>query len=687
MTANNRKANRLTAILAGAALLLSIFVTRIPVMASASVESAGAVQEKESAVPVQEKEASGGSDAEEKDIAEDVDAVMEKMTLREKVGQMMIPAFSTWSSRSDDEEGDAEPFTKMNETVRETIAQSRLGGVILFGENFSGDMGETMRLISDMQSANQDTDKECRIPLLIAVDQEGGVVNRLSQGTGWPGSMALAAAGDPDLAGTAGVSIGKELSLMGINTDFAPVMDVNSNPNNPVIGVRSFSDDPGTVSGYGMAFMKGLSESGTIACLKHFSGHGDTDTDSHVGLPSVNKTLEELRECELIPFREAIDAGAEMIMTAHIQHPAIEKGTCVSKETKEEVFLPDTMSEAVLTDLLRGELGFEGVVVTDSLQMDAVSSHFEEEDVWRLSINAGADMLLIPVAVTDADTASELVETIDKITKMAEKGTISRDRIDASVRRILTLKARHGLLAPRDFGISREEIDRVKGQIGSPEEAAEAWETAERSLTLLKNDRDTLPLSLEEKEKVLVLYPGQSRILTAEYARKRLEEEKKIPDKTEWEELVYGPDTIEECLQAAREADHVVAVSLMFSAPELDPRIEDGESGMALDRIISEVHKDGGRIIMISAWLPYDAARFQEADAIIACYGSTWMTALPEEGQLFDPGLPAAIWSVFGGSEPEGRLPVNLMKLDEDYQFTDEILYPSGFSCSSQQTP
>ena len=636
MAAKNRRAGRLAVIMLGFALIFQILGTKGSITAYATPESAGVSEEKGN------------------NTAAEVDAVMEKMTLREKVGQMLIPAFRTWNDDPDHKDERAVPFTRMNETVRETIAKSRLGGVILFSENCSGSLG---------------------------------IVNRLSQATGWPGNMALAAAGDPDLAGAAGTSIGEELSLIGFNTDFAPVMDVNSDPKNPVIGVRSFSDDPGTVSQYGRAFLKGLSESGTIACLKHFSGHGDTDTDSHVGLPCVNKTLEELRECELIPFREAIDAGAEMIMTAHIQHPAIEKKTSVSKQTGEEIFLPDTLSGTILTDLLRGELGFEGVVVTDALEMDAISSHFEEKDVWRLSINAGADMLLMPVSVKDADTAARLPEVIDEITEMAEKGIISRERIDESVRRILTLKAKHGLLQPRDFGISEEQINEIKPRVGSREEAEKAWETAERSLTLIENKEDTLPRRLEQNEKVLVLYPGENRKLTAEFAKKHLESEKKIPDNTEWKALVYGPDNIEECLEAAREADHVAAVSLMFSAPELDPRTEDGESGMALDKIIAGVHKDGGRITVISAWLPYDAARYQEADAVIACYGSTGMNNLPEEGQAFNPSLPAAICAVFGGSEPEGTLPVNLMKLDKEYHFTDEVLYPRGYSWKKQQTP
>ena len=194
-----------------------------------------------------------------------------------------------------------------------------------------------------------------RPQLLTAVDQEGGPVVRLGHGCQMTGNMALGAIGDPAAAEQAGRLIGEELSAVGLNYDAAPVVDVNVNPQNPVIGLRSFSDDPALVAQLGTALMAGIRSTGVISTLKHFPGHGDTATDSHIGLPRIEKGLDELKRFELIPFQACIDAGAEAIMTAHIQYPLIEKQTMVSVETGEEISLPATLSKTILTDLLRGE--------------------------------------------------------------------------------------------------------------------------------------------------------------------------------------------------------------------------------------------------------------------------------------------------------------------------------------------
>ena len=188
--------------------------------------------------------------------------------------------------------------------------------------------------------------------------------------------MALAATGNPEYARTMASIYGRELGLVGVNTDFAPVMDINNNPNNPVIGVRSFGDSPETVAEYGIPFMEGLHDQGTIVTLKHFPGHGNTDTDSHTGFPCIESTYEELKDFELVPFQAAFEAGADMIMTAHIQYPKIETDTYTSISTGEEVYLPATMSHTILTDILRGDMGFDGLVVTDALDMAAICACF-----------------------------------------------------------------------------------------------------------------------------------------------------------------------------------------------------------------------------------------------------------------------------------------------------------------------
>ena len=240
------------------------------------------------------------------------DELLSSMSLREKLEQMIIIDVRTWNGSD---------FTEMNEEAAQLFQDYHFGGVILFSENYS-DAAGTAGLILSMQQLNQASGG---YGMFIGIDQEGGVVCRLKDGTSMPGNMALAASGNPDHAEQAAEVIGEELSVLGINTDFAPDADVNSNPANPVIGVRSFSEDPETAGTYALAYQKGLNQNNIIACWKHFPGHGDTSEDSHTSLPSVDKSLAELEKTELVPFRMGIDSGIEMVMSAHIQFPEEER--------------------------------------------------------------------------------------------------------------------------------------------------------------------------------------------------------------------------------------------------------------------------------------------------------------------------------------------------------------------------
>ncbi len=332
---------------------------------------------------------SGTAALSETPAADAPERILSAMTLRDKAAQMMIASFRVWQEAP--KEGEEKPpkvsITELNDPIREMVGRDHFGGILLFGENFA-DAEQTLRLVSDYQTANQNGGG---VPLLMFVDQEGGSVNRVSYGTLGVGNMALGATGDPENARAMAAVHGEELRLLDIRADFAPVMDVNNNPANPVIGVRSYSDDPATVAAFGSAFVEGLHGQGVMAALKHFPGHGNTATDSHTGFPLINSTYEELQACELIPFQAAVDAGADMVMTAHIQYPQIEKETYPSVSTGEQVYLPATMSRTILTDILRGDMGFEGVVVSDALEMAAISQNFSLEDTVRLTINAGVD--------------------------------------------------------------------------------------------------------------------------------------------------------------------------------------------------------------------------------------------------------------------------------------------------------
>ena len=421
----------------------------------------------------------------------EIEQILEGMTLEEKVGQMIMTSYRIWGDARQTE------ITELNDEIREALAKYHYGGVMLFSENFK-DAEQTLRLVSDFQAANS---KGSSIPLLTSVDQEGGYVVRVTYGTAGIGNMALCATGNPDHARTMASIYGEELRLLGINSDFAPVMDVNNNPANPVIGIRSFSDDPETAAAFGSAYVQGLHDQGTIAVLKHFPGHGNTDTDSHTGFPCIRSTYDELKQCELIPFGKAIGADADMVMTAHIQYPQIEQETYTSVTTGQQVYLPATMSRTILTGILRDDMGFEGVIVSDALDMGAIADNFADEDMLCMTINAGVDLLLFP-AVKNKSMFRKNLELTEMAVRLAKEGKISGERIDDSVRRILKLKKKYGLLEEKDFTVTDAHIQAAVSGVGSKEHSETAWKLAEQALTLYRNDHNAFPITAEPGEDV-----------------------------------------------------------------------------------------------------------------------------------------------------------------------------------------
>ena len=615
----------------------------------------------------------------------DIDALIAGMTLEEKVGQMMLVSFRVWKempeagSEANDTVENAETeipsvnVTELNDAIRACLRDYHFGGTVLFAENFR-DAEQVLRLVSDIQAENQ---AGGGLPMLVCADQEGGVVTRLGFGTTGVGNMALAATGDAENARVMAGIYGSELGLLGVNADFAPVMDVNDNPNNPVIGVRSFSDDPAVVSEYGIAYLDGLHGAGTIATLKHFPGHGDTDTDSHTGLPCVDRSYDELKAVELAPFQAAIDAGADMVMTAHIEYPQIETGTYTSVSTGEEIRLPATMSRAILTDILRGDMGFEGVVVSDALDMAAIQDNFTDEDTLRLTINAGVDLLILPV-ITDTNLFKRNQAMVDTAVRLVKEGAIDEARVDEAVRRILTLKQKYGLLDQTDFTVTDAQVDAAVAGIGSAEHRQAAWDIAEKANTLVKNDNGAFPIAMNEGETALVLFADScaSRVAAGDLAKQLLGDAGEAITV-----MVNDAENGDACLEAANQADHVVLLDRVYNAACLDPNTDDGFSTAVFDAIIEARHAAGRPVIVVCCQLPYDAARFPEADAVLLTYGSSVMRQLPPEsgtGSAYAPNLPAALCACFGVGAAEGSLPVDLPALDENYAITDQVMYHFG---------
>ena len=461
---------------------------------------------------------------------------------------------------------------------------------------------------------------------------------------------------------------GTELQLLGIQADFAPVMDINNNPANSVIHVRSFADDPYTVADFGCAFLAGLHETGTIAALKHFPGHGNSETDSHTGFPLINSTYEELKEFELIPFRKGIEAGADMVMIAHIQYPKIEKETRTSISTGEKVYLPAPMSRTILTDILRGDLGFDGVIVSDALDMAAIADNFSVEDTLKLMIGAGVDLLILPT-VKDTDKF-RLTETyVNTAVALAESGEIDESRINESVLRILKLKQRYGILDREDFTVTDEQIAAARESIGSRSHKDAEWQIAVKALTLYRNKNNAFPLKLQAGEKTLILFADScaSRSGAGDLLRQMLTDQQALPEGAEIIVMKNTRDNGEECVQTAAEADHVILVHRAYNWNCMNPATDDGFSSGTFDQVIDAVHEAGKSVIVVSCQMPYDAARFPKADAVLLTFWSSAMQEIPSEGSTWSPNLPAGLLACFGLCSAEGTAPVKIFALDDAY--------------------
>ncbi|WP_346886896.1 beta-N-acetylhexosaminidase [Clostridium sp. UBA1056] len=350
------------------------------------------------------KEDSGEDNNREKQKVVDlIQNQIDNMTLEEKVGQMFIVGFNGY---------------EVDDNIANLIKNKKAGGVILFSKNIDT-VDQTKKLIESLNALNG----ENKPKLFMSVDEEGGIVSRIPKEMGqFESAWDVGATGDLNYAFEHGKVIGETIKSLGFNMDFAPVLDVNSNPNNPVIGIRAFSNDPEIVKTMGTEVYKGLRKSGVLAVGKHFPGHGDTDVDSHFAVPFINKSLNELKNLELIPFKYAIDNGMDMIMVSHLYLPQLDSEYVAS------------LSNNIVTKLLREELGFNGVVVTDDMIMEGVKGQYPTAESAVKAIEAGDDLIIVSTGIDDQNSA------IDGVIEAVRNGIISEKRINESVYRILRVK-------------------------------------------------------------------------------------------------------------------------------------------------------------------------------------------------------------------------------------------------------
>jgi beta-N-acetylhexosaminidase len=394
-----------------------------------------------------------------------VDKTLASMSLDEKVGQLIIPAVVGMFLSQD---GDT--FQQMKRHVTEF----HVGGYHVLGDvNVLHEPAGVALLLNHMQAL-------AKVPLLVTADFEGGAGLRYSGATRLPRAMAMGATGNEELAYQAARVTAEEARAIGVHVNFYPVVDVNNNARNPIINIRSFGGDPKLVARMARAYIRGSQSAGVMATAKHFPGHGDTSTDSHLELPSVDADRERLDAIELPPFRAAVEEGVGGVMSAHIALPRIETEG-----------LPATLSSKMLTGLLRGEMGFKGVIFTDAMNMRGVAAHYPEGEAAVRAVKAGADVVLFPPDVEKAFTA---------IKGAVGSGELTEARIDESVRRILAAKA--GVSLDKNRFVDMSKLDHV---LGSMEHQRTARQIIENAITLVHDRRNVLPLKLRAEQTVLFI--------------------------------------------------------------------------------------------------------------------------------------------------------------------------------------
>jgi beta-N-acetylhexosaminidase len=601
----------------------------------------------------------------------DVKQIVAKMSLEEKVGQMLMPDFRNWQKQGDSK---ATGFTVMNDEVASIIKKYHLGGVILFAENVVG-TEQTTRLVDGLQNASE------KIPLFVTIDQEGGIVTRLQSGTNLPGNMALGAARSEQHAYDSGKVIGEELSSLGINVNFAPDMDVNNNPSNPVIGVRSFSNNPELVSTLGTSLIKGLQDQNIATTAKHFPGHGDTAVDSHYGLPLVDKNQEQLRKVELYPFQKAIDNGVDMIMTAHVQFPAFDNTTYTSKKDGQQIMVPATLSKKILTGLLRDDMGFDGVIVTDALNMQAIAENFGQAEAVIMAINAGTDIALMPAPVTSLATEKNLDNVFKAVIQAVNDKRIPMSRINESVERILTLKIKRGIYKPGTSYTADVDklVENALEVVGSKQHQAIEKKITADTVTLLKNEDKTLPFKPKKNDKVVVFAPNEDQVLAMKTKIAALVASKKIKP-VDVQGFTFANKTFDDSMKKAiDEAKYVITGSYVVKN---DPAVNDGViDDTVIDSskwatvvpraIMNYAQGKNKENVIISLRNPYDVANFSEADALLAVYGFKGYS----NGRYNQPNIPAGIDVIFGQEKTAGKLPVDIPSVTD----STKTLFPYGY--------
>lgn len=590
---------------------------------------------------------------------ENAAALVDKMDIRAQIGQVLMLDIRNWGV---DNQKNPINMTILPDDLADVLSRYKIGSLALFRENLI-DTYQSYNLTNTIQTARY------QLPIMLAVDQEGGYVTRLREGTEMPGNMALAATRQPDLAEKTGKVHGAELSALGFHLNFAPVIDINSNQKNPVIGVRSYGDNVDLINAMASAYIKGLHSKKIMATAKHFPGHGNVATDSHIGLPTVSYSMDEWRKTDLMPFKAAIANSVDMIMTAHIVFPALDDTQVISKKDGTNIGLPATLSKKIITGILRDELGFKGLILTDALDMGAIVDNFGNNEAVEMALLAGVDIAVMPLHIWDAEGLQKLENLYIYLEQQSSKNPELAARIKAAALNVVTHKLKNKLNAENISSAQYAKDIIVASRAHKDFEKLVARE----SITLIENQA-ILPYELKKETSILIISDESARNELIKNELNNIDNElAAVSIKTTSSVFNLANGTIPDNLFTQIEKNDFI-ILVTYNLTSIENKAQ---------KVIEYTEKSKKPLVVISSRNPYDIAYLKGVKANIAIYGITGFD-ITNNSNLLEANIKAGIRSLFTYenqnaifNKPKGKLPVEIRSYDNK-----TVIYPYGHGLS-----
>ena len=555
------------------------------------------------------------------------------ISIQKKIGQLIMMDFRYWGG---DSNGHPIPFKIPNKIILELFSKYNLGSFILFKENLE-DNKQILTILRALQEASS-------TPLLFGIDQEGGRVNRLQQGTSTCGNMAIGATGDPENARVLSKLIGDELYALGFNLNFAPVADINSNPKNPIIGVRAYSDNPSDVLKMVKSSIQGYKQANIIPCIKHFPGHGNTELDTHLGIVTIDSNRERLDNIELSPYSHLCNNDYDAVMTAHISVPALDDTKF--RSLGGEVCMPASLSYKITTELLKEKLNFKGLVITDAMDMKAISASLNPVEALKRTILAGTDIAMMPVRVWSEDCIYKLDELFVELEKEYLNNSVFAKRIDESYNKIMKFKSDKKLDESPLFTMTYEEqLQNANKIVNSQKHKYIELDIAKKAITITRKTK-MLPVKLKDSLNLLIVDSDNARLNSFSTITQSIASEYNCRLNIVTRDILY--DLRNDILQS----DLVIIVSESLKKYSIEYSK------------INQLAKV--KSINIAALTPYDINYMDSVENYVCIYGATSMDQTNYTKTILEVNIEAGLMSIFATptgkiiNAANGTLPVNL---------------------------